>query len=217
MGLLEREARALNRAWTFALEHGRPFVTWKFATTLDGRSAAADGTSRWVSSRPARVDTHRLRGQCDVMMVGAGTVAIDDPELTVRDEYDVPLPDQPLRVVVGERDLAADKKIFNDRAETVQLRTRDPHKALAELHALGRRHVFLEGGPTLAAAFLDAGLVDEVVVYVAPMLLGAGTSAVGDLGITTIADALHLQITDVTTLGTGADANVRITLSPRRD
>src|SRR5690606_3812230 len=61
MGLLEREARRLNRAWTFALEHRRPFVTWKFATTLDGRSAAADGTSRWVSSRSARVDTHRLR------------------------------------------------------------------------------------------------------------------------------------------------------------
>ena len=214
MGLLEREARRVNRAWTFALEHGRPFVTWKFATTLDGRSAAADGTSRWVSSRPARVDTHRLRAQCDVMMVGAGTVAIDDPELTVRDEFDDPVPHQPLRAVMGERDLPADRRIFNDRAETVQLRTRDPHEALAELHELGRRHVFLEGGPTLAAAFVRAGLVDEVVAYVAPMLLGSGTSAVGDLGIVTIADALHLQITDVTTLGTGAETNVRLTLIP---
>jgi diaminohydroxyphosphoribosylaminopyrimidine deaminase/5-amino-6-(5-phosphoribosylamino)uracil reductase len=214
MGLLEREARRVNRAWTFALEHGRPFVTWKFATTLDGRSAAADGTSRWVSSRPARVDTHRLRAQCDVMMVGAGTVAIDDPELTVRDEFDDPVPHQPLRAVMGERDLPADRRIFNDRAETVQLRTRDPHEALAELHELGRRHVFLEGGPTLAAAFVRAGLVDEVVTYVAPMLLGSGTSAVGDLGIVTIADALHLQITDVTTLGTGAETNVRLTLIP---
>jgi diaminohydroxyphosphoribosylaminopyrimidine deaminase/5-amino-6-(5-phosphoribosylamino)uracil reductase len=214
MGLLEREARRVNRAWTFALEHGRPFVTWKFATTLDGRSAAADGTSRWVSSRPARVDTHRLRAQCDVMMVGAGTVAIDDPELTVRDEFDDPVAHQPLRAVMGERDLPADRRIFNDRAETVQLRTRDPHEALAELHELGRRHVFLEGGPTLAAAFVRAGLVDEVVTYVAPMLLGSGTSAVGDLGIATIADALHLQITDVTTLGTGAETNVRLTLIP---
>jgi diaminohydroxyphosphoribosylaminopyrimidine deaminase/5-amino-6-(5-phosphoribosylamino)uracil reductase len=222
MGLLEREARAVNRAWTFALEHDRPFVTWKFATTLDGRSAAADGTSRWVSSQPARIDTHRLRAQCDVMLVGAGTVAIDDPELTVRDVAVLegegePLPHQPLRAVMGVRDLPADRRIFNDRAETVQLRTRDPRKALAELHALDRQHVFLEGGPTLAAAFVEAGLVDEVVVYVAPMLLGAGTSAVGDLGITTISDALHLQITDVTTLGSGADANVRLTLSPRRD
>jgi diaminohydroxyphosphoribosylaminopyrimidine deaminase/5-amino-6-(5-phosphoribosylamino)uracil reductase len=220
MGLFEREARAVNRAWTFALEHGRPFVTWKFATTLDGRSAASDGTSRWVSSRPARLDTHRLRAQCDTMLVGSGTVTIDDPELTVRDEYDEPLPHQPLRAVMGERELSPDRRIFNTvlsngvAAETVQLRTRDPRKALAELHALDRQHVFLEGGPTLAAAFLDAGVVDEVIVYVAPMLLGAGTSAVGDLGITTISNALHLRITDVTTLGTGAETNVRITLAP---
>jgi len=216
MGLLEHEARAVNRAWTFALEHGRPYVTWKFATTLDGRSAAVDGTSRWISSRPARIDTHRLRAECDVMMVGTGTVAVDDPELTVRDEYDTVVPHQPLRVVVGERDLPADRRLFNDRAETLQLRTRDPRAALAELHALGRRHVFLEGGPTLAAAFLEAGLVDEVVVYVAPLLLGAGTSAVGDLGVSTIGDARTLTITDVTTLGEGAETNVRLTLVPAR-
>ena len=213
-GLLLDEARALNRAWTFAMDHGRPFVTWKFATTLDGRSAASDGSSRWVSSRAARIDTHRLRAECDVMMVGSNTVAVDDPELTVRDEYDEPLPHQPLRVVVGERDLPAGKRIFNDRAETLQLRTRDPHAALAELFGRDRQHVFLEGGPQLAAAFLLAGLVDEAVVYVAPKLLGAGASAVADLGITTISDAFDLRITDVTTVGTGVDANVRITLSP---
>jgi diaminohydroxyphosphoribosylaminopyrimidine deaminase/5-amino-6-(5-phosphoribosylamino)uracil reductase len=222
MGLLEHEARAVNRAWTFALEHGRPYVTWKFATTLDGRSAAADGTSRWISSRPARIDTHRLRAECDVMMVGTGTVVVDDPELTVRDEYDEALPHQPLRVVMGERDLPAHRRMFDTvlatgvSAETLQLRTRDPRKALAELHALGRRHVFLEGGPTLAAAFLEAGLVDEVVVYVAPMLLGAGPGSIGDLGITTISDARTLTITDVTTLGQGAETNVRFTLVPAR-
>ena len=78
-GLLVDEARALNRVWTFAVDHGRPFVTWKFATTLDGRSAAADGTSRWVSSAAARRDTHRLRALCDTMLVGTNTVAVDDP------------------------------------------------------------------------------------------------------------------------------------------
>ncbi len=215
-GLLERESRALNRAWTFAMEHGRPFVTWKFATTLDGRSAAADGTSRWVSSRPARLDTHRLRAQCDVMLVGTATVELDDPELTVRDEYDEPLAHQPLRAVMGLRDLAADRRVFNDRAETVRLTTRDPSAALAELRSRDRQHVFLEGGPALAAAFLRAGLVDEVVTYVAPALLGAGTSAIGDLGITTLADAWHLEITDVTALGTGRETNVRVTSVPRR-
>ena len=215
-GLLVDEARTLNRAWTFAVEHGRPFVTWKFATTLDGRSAAADGTSRWVSSRAARLDTHRLRGECDAILAGTNTIAVDDPELTVRDEVDEPLPRQPVRVVMGERDLDPGRRVFNDRAETLHLRTRDPHEALAALFARDCQHVFLEGGPTLAAAFCRAGLVDEVVAYVAPMLLGAGRTAVADLGIATIADALHLQVTDVRVLEghDGEDTNIRLTMTP---
>ncbi len=216
-GLLEREARALNRAWTFGMEHARPFVTWKLAVSLDGRSAAADGTSRWITSSAARVDSHRLRAQCDVMLVGTGTVQADDPQLTVRDEYDDRLAHQPLRAVMGLRDLDPDRRVFDDAAETVRLQTRDPAEALASLHDRGRRHVFLEGGPQLAGAFVRANLVDEVVAYVAPALLGAGTNAVGDLGIGTIADITRLRITDVTTVGTGADANVRITAQPRRE
>ncbi|WP_246861408.1 bifunctional diaminohydroxyphosphoribosylaminopyrimidine deaminase/5-amino-6-(5-phosphoribosylamino)uracil reductase RibD [Nocardioides sp. SYSU D00065] len=217
-GLLSAEAQAVNRAWTFAVSHGRPFVTWKFATTLDGRSAAVDGTSRWVSSRAARVDTHRLRAQCDTMLVGTNTVVVDDPRLTVRDELDRPLPVQPLRAVMGLRDLPADRRVLDAQAETVHLRTRDPAAALARLHERERRHVFLEGGPTLARAFLQAGLVDEVVAYVAPMLLGAGASAVADLGIATIADALHLRVTDVHVLPgrDGEDTNVRLTMTPTR-
>ncbi|WP_395658704.1 bifunctional diaminohydroxyphosphoribosylaminopyrimidine deaminase/5-amino-6-(5-phosphoribosylamino)uracil reductase RibD [Nocardioides sp.] len=215
-GLLAAEARSVNRHWTFAVEHGRPFVTWKLATTLDGRSAAADGTSRWVSSPAARRDTHRLRALADVMLVGTNTVEVDDPLLTVRDEQDRPRERQPLRAVMGERDLAADRRVFNEDAETVHLRTRDPHAALAELRARDRQHVFLEGGPTLAAGFLRAGLVDEIVVYVAPMLLGAGRSAVADLGITTIADAFRPRVTDITVLE-GDEPNVRLTLAPGED
>ena len=215
-GELADEAHTINRAWTFAIEHGRPFVTWKFATTLDGRSAAADGTSRWVSSPAAPLDTHRLRALCDTMLVGTHTVEVDDPELTVRDEVDEPVAIQPLRAVMGLRDLTPDRRIFNDRAETVHLRTQDPEAALAQLHARDRQHVFLEGGPTLARAFLAAGLVDEVVTYVAPMLLGAGSSAVADLGIATIADALHLHVHDVRVLQghDGEDTNVRLTMTP---
>jgi diaminohydroxyphosphoribosylaminopyrimidine deaminase/5-amino-6-(5-phosphoribosylamino)uracil reductase len=218
-GLMLDEARTLNRAWTFAVDHGRPFVTWKLATTLDGRSAAVDGTSRWVSSRAARLDTHRLRAECDVMLVGTGTVEVDDPLLTVRDEHDRPVQRQPLRVVMGERDLAPDRRIFDDTAESVHLRTRDPEKALAELYARDRQHVFLEGGPTLAAAFLGAGLVDEIVVYVSPMLLGAGKSAVADLGITTIRGALRPRVVDITVLDAvepDEEPNVRLTLTPSR-
>jgi diaminohydroxyphosphoribosylaminopyrimidine deaminase/5-amino-6-(5-phosphoribosylamino)uracil reductase len=214
-GLLADAARELNRAWTFAQLTGRPYVTWKLATTLDGRSAAADGSSRWVSSRPARRDAQRLRAACDAILVGTGTVMVDDPRLTVRDEDDVDLPRerQPLRVVMGLREVPADRRVLDDAADTLLLLTRDPHGALAQLHERERRHLLLEGGPTVAAAFVQTGLVDEVVAYVAPMLLGAGLEAVGDLGITTIGDALHLELTDVTTLGTGGETNLRLTMT----
>ncbi len=217
-GLLADEARAVNRAWTFAVEHGRPFVTWKFAASLDGRSAAADGTSRWVSNEAARRDTHRLRGECDVVLAGTGTVLIDDPQLTVRDEADEPYPreQQPLRAVMGLRELPADRRVLDDRAETVHLRTRDPRAALADLHERGRRHVFLEGGPGLAAAFLRAGLVDQVVGYVAPMLIGGGVHAVEGLPIDTIGEAVRLDVEDVTVVGIGTDLNVRLTMTVKK-
>jgi diaminohydroxyphosphoribosylaminopyrimidine deaminase/5-amino-6-(5-phosphoribosylamino)uracil reductase len=217
-GVLEEEARDLNRVWTFAVEHGRPFVTWKVALTLDGRIAAADGTSRWVSSPAARRDSHLLRTVCDTMLVGTRTVVVDDPHLTARDADGRLLPVQPLRAVMGERDLDPGRRVFDDAAETVHLRTRDPETALKDLFARDRQHVLLEGGPTLAAAFVSAGLVEEVVAYVAPMLLGAGLSTVGDLGIASIADALHLSVGDVAVLeplNAGDDVNVRITMSRR--
>ena len=138
----------------------------------------------------------------------------------MRDEHDRPLERQPLRAVMGERDLDPGRRVFDTEltpgAETVHLRTRDPHAALAELYARGRQHVFLEGGPTLAAAFVRAGLVDEIVAYVAPVLLGSGRNAVADLGITTIADALRPTVTDVTVLDgvDGEPPNVRLTMTP---
>ena len=217
-GLLAEEAASMNREWTFSVTHGRPFVTWKFAATLDGRSAAADGTSRWVSGRAARLDSHRLRGRCDVMMVGTNTVEVDDPLLTVRDEDGENLPHQPLRVVVGERELPETRRVFNGDAPTLHLRTRDPRRVLTELHDRDKRHVFLEGGATLAAAFLQAGLVDRIVAYVAPFFLGAGTQAVADLGIRTIGDAFRPVVEDITVLDgmDGEEPDVRITLTPQR-
>ncbi|GAA1919088.1 bifunctional diaminohydroxyphosphoribosylaminopyrimidine deaminase/5-amino-6-(5-phosphoribosylamino)uracil reductase RibD [Nocardioides lentus] len=217
-GVLAPEARVVNRAWLHGLATGRPFVTWKLAASLDGRSAAADGTSRWISSRASRRDTHRRRAEADVMLVGTQTVLVDDPLLTVRDDADAALAHQPLRAVMGERDLPADRRVLvpvPGAPATVHLRTRDPRAALAELYDAGRRHVFLEGGPTLAAAFWRAGLVDEVVCYTAPVLLGAGAPAVADLGVGTMADAVRPEVLDVTVLpgleGEGPD--VRWTLA----
>ncbi len=216
-GLMADEARALNRAWLHGLAHGRPLVTWKFATTLDGRSAAADGTSQWITGAAARRDVHRLRAACDTVLVGTGTVLVDDPRLTVRDEHGRDVEHQPMRAVMGLRDLPPAAKVLDGAAPMIHLRTHDPHDALAQLHARGRQHVFLEGGPVLAAAFVRAGLVDEIVAYVAPVLLGAGPLAVADLGIGTIGAALRPTTADVTVIGgeDGTSPDVRITMRLR--
>jgi diaminohydroxyphosphoribosylaminopyrimidine deaminase / 5-amino-6-(5-phosphoribosylamino)uracil reductase len=212
-GLLEDDARELNRVWTFAVEHGRPFVTWKFATTLDGRSAAADGTSQWITGEAARADVHRLRSQCGAILVGTGTALIDDPQLTARQPDGSLYPQQPLRVVMGERDLPATARVLDDAAPTWHLRTRDPKTVLAALAEAEVHRLWVEGGPTVAAAFLSAGLVDEVVAYVAPVFLGRGRQAVTDLGITTIDEALRLHPTDITLIG----QDVRITATVREE
>ncbi len=216
-GVLVDEARALNPVWTFSVEHGRPFVTWKTAASLDGRSAAADGTSRWISNAASRRDVHVRRGRADVVLAGTGTVLTDDPRLTVRDEHgtDLPRARQPLRAVMGLRDLPSDRRVLDDAAETVHLRTRDPHQALADLHVRGRHHVFLEGGPHVAGAFLEAGLVDEVIAYVAPVLVGGGPSTVEGLDVPTLAAAHRLDVVDVTVLSDGPDRDVRLEMRPR--
>lgn len=200
-GLLETEAEALNRSWLHRIRTGQPWVTWKVATTLDGRSAAADGTSQWITGPEARADVHEWRARSGAIIVGTGTALIDDPQLTAR-RPDGTLHDrQPLRVVMGQRDLPAGAHLFNDAAETVHLRTRSPREVLAQLSEREIHRVWLEGGPTVAAAFMADGLVDEIVAYVAPVLLGRGRPSVSDLGITTMADALRLEPVDTRMIG----------------
>jgi diaminohydroxyphosphoribosylaminopyrimidine deaminase / 5-amino-6-(5-phosphoribosylamino)uracil reductase len=201
-GVLAAESAALNNAWTFSMVHGRPKVTWKFAATLDGRSAAADGSSRWITGPLARADVHRFRSSCDAILVGTGTVVVDDPALTVRRMDGTACGRQPLRVVMGFRPIPESSKVLDLAASMLQLATHDPAEALKTLHEQEIHHVWLEGGPTVAAAFLEAGLVDEVIAYLAPALLGSGQAAVGDLGIQTIDQALRLTPHDVTMIGT---------------
>jgi diaminohydroxyphosphoribosylaminopyrimidine deaminase/5-amino-6-(5-phosphoribosylamino)uracil reductase len=191
--VLADEASQVTTAWTHAVTRGRPFVTWKVAATLDGRVAAADGSSRWISGEGSRAQVHRLRERCDAIAVGTGTVLADDPHLTVRDADARATEVQPLRVVVGLRDLPPAARVLDDAAPTLHLRTHDPAEVLATLAQREVRHLLLEGGPRLAAAFLAAGVIDEVVWYVAPMLLGAGSPALADLGIATLDDAVRLR------------------------
>ena len=210
-GVLAEQAEALNETWTFAMTHGRPFVTWKAAATLDGRVAAADGTSRWITSSAARADVHALRARCDAVVVGTGTVLVDDAHLAVRrDGVTASRDTQPLRVVVGLRDIPPTARVRDDSAPTLVLRERDPHAVLAALAARDCQHVLLEGGPTLAAAFVRAGLVDAVRWYVAPALLGSGEPALADSGIDSLSAALRLRVVDVARVGDDVRIDARV-------
>lgn len=207
---LAAAAAHLNRGWEHGVRHQRPLVTAKLALTLDGRAAAADGTSRWITSEAARAEVHELRATCDVVLVGAGTARADHPTLTARREDGTLATRQPLRAVMGTGQFPA-LPTPEGAGEAITLATHDPSAALADLFARGRRHVLLEGGPTLAAAFLRAGCVDELIVHLAPTLLGTGPPGLGDLGITTIADRLDLDLVEVTPL----PPDLRLTLRPR--
>jgi diaminohydroxyphosphoribosylaminopyrimidine deaminase/5-amino-6-(5-phosphoribosylamino)uracil reductase len=187
------------REWLHKERTGLPHLTWKYATSIDGRSAAADGSSQWITSEAARADLHRRRAAADAIVVGTGTVFTDDPALTAR------LPDgtlaerQPLRVVVGEHELSADAKVLNDDSRTMVIRTHDPAEVLKALS--DRTDVLLEGGPTLAGAFLRAGAIDRIVAYVAPILLGGPITAVDDVGVPSIARALRWRFDGVQRVG----------------
>jgi diaminohydroxyphosphoribosylaminopyrimidine deaminase/5-amino-6-(5-phosphoribosylamino)uracil reductase len=198
-GLLETEvSNGPLRAWLHYARTGRPHVTWKYAASLDGRIAAQDGTSRWISSETSRKEVHDMRAKLDAIIVGTNTVRTDDPALTARDADGMPLSRQPLPVVVGMSDLPGGAKLQHT---ALQLRTHDPDEVLNALAERGVVDVLLEGGPTLAGAFLAAGRIDRVLAYLAPALLGSGPAALLDAGVSTITDAVRLTVEDVTMSG----------------
>jgi diaminohydroxyphosphoribosylaminopyrimidine deaminase/5-amino-6-(5-phosphoribosylamino)uracil reductase len=205
-GLLEQEARRLNAAFERHVTTGRPFVILKTAASLDGKTAAADGSSKWITSEEARADAQRLRAWADAVSAGSRTIVEDDPALTVRDPA-LAGARRPLRVVIDSAGrVTADAQVFDDAAPTLVATTdlapderiRSWQSAGAEVlvlerdqaggvsltelvDALGKRDVqglLVEGGATLAWSFLRDRLVDRVVAYVAPKILG-GASAQG--------------------------------------
>jgi diaminohydroxyphosphoribosylaminopyrimidine deaminase / 5-amino-6-(5-phosphoribosylamino)uracil reductase len=221
-GVLREQAEALNRAYAKHIRSGLPFVTWKMASSLDGKVAARDGTSRWVTGEAARRDVHRLRGAADAIVVGAGTALTDDPSLTVRDPGYAGRP--PLRVLVDARGrVPASGDLFDEAAPTFVATTdaapverREEWRAAgaevvvfeadgglvpfdALMRHLGKRDVqsvLLEGGPTLAWSAVADGAVDTVVVYLAPKLVGGvdAPTVLGGRGFAPIANALGLRI-----------------------
>lgn len=191
-------AETVNHRWLTAMRHGRPYVIAKWAQTLDGRIAASDGTSFWITGPESRDHAHHVRARVDAILVGTGTVLADDPELSARPES-VLEPHQPLRAIMGHRRTPG-ARVWRDE-NAIALQTHDPHEVLAALWAREVRTVVVEGGSTVHTAFLAAGLVDEINAYVAPVLLGFGVPAFGDLGIRTMADALRGENVTRTALG----------------
>ncbi len=200
-GVLADEVAAFLHVWLTAVARGRPWVTVKWASTLDGRAAASDGTSQWITGTAARQRVHEQRAASDAILVGSGTVLADDPALTARGDAGELLVHQPLPVVVGERPVPADAALRRHPAGLLETGTRDLERILAELHERDIRRVYVEGGPTLASAVIAAGYSDEYAVYLAPALLGGDLLAIGDLGIRTISEARRLTVTSVEQLG----------------
>jgi diaminohydroxyphosphoribosylaminopyrimidine deaminase / 5-amino-6-(5-phosphoribosylamino)uracil reductase len=235
-GLLEAEARRVHRGFLSRVTRARPWVTLKAAATLDGKTALLNGKSQWITSPQSRADVQRLRAQSCAILTGSGTVRADDPRLTVREIPDAP---QPLRVVLDSR-LATDpsSRIYqggntllascvtdatrlapfqSGGAETLALPEiagqADLAVLLSELAARGVNHLLVEAGAGLNGALLRAGLVDEVVLYLAPSLAGdAARGLFAWPALEDLAQKQTLQIDDVRRVG----PDVRFSLTPRR-
>lgn len=191
-----RGAEELNSRWHQARVTGRPFVTAHLAQTLDGRVAAADGTSQWITGAASRAHAHEVRSRVDAIVVGTGTVVADDPRLTARDADGLDLPVQPLPIVQGLREIPPTAALR--RRAWHQVHSHDPHAVLEDLaQGSGQRpvrHLLIEGGPTVLSAWVAAGLVDEMFVYQAPLALGEGPSGLAPLGVNTLSQAHHFTL-----------------------
>jgi diaminohydroxyphosphoribosylaminopyrimidine deaminase/5-amino-6-(5-phosphoribosylamino)uracil reductase len=201
------EATHSNRAWLTKILKGRPFITWKVAATLDGKVAAADGTSQWITNEASRADVQKVRRSVDAIMVGTQTVIADNPHLIPRDGITA---SNPLRIVCGTQELPKGAQVFDGAAPTKVIASKDLKVVAAELLALGVNHILLESGPTLATALLQGGMLDELMLYQGASLLGAGKSFVADLGITTIDNAMSMQRISTETFGDDVKSVYRI-------
>ena len=191
-GVLAREASYANRAWLSKITKKRPFFVWKVATTLDAKIAASDGTSKWISNEVSRSDVQRLRRESDAILVGTNTVIVDNPHLIPRGEFSG-FSSNPIRIIFGVGNVPADSKVFDSAAETVQIKSRDLSELVSKLNELNVNQVFVEAGRTLASAMFAGGLLDELVIYQAPALLGSGKPFFADDSVSTIEDQMRLE------------------------
>jgi diaminohydroxyphosphoribosylaminopyrimidine deaminase/5-amino-6-(5-phosphoribosylamino)uracil reductase len=202
-GIGEVQARLENRAWLTKIELGRPRITWKIASTMDGKVAASDGSSKWITGELARTDVAHMRSQFDAIITSTATVIADDPLMTSKG-----FGKNPVRIVMGRTEINAGAQIMDGSAETIFIKSQNLKDLIALANERGFNQVLIESGPTFGTALLREDLIDEVVLFQAPTLLGSGTPSIGDLGITNIAGRLDFEISDVEVIG----SDLKITL-----
>jgi diaminohydroxyphosphoribosylaminopyrimidine deaminase / 5-amino-6-(5-phosphoribosylamino)uracil reductase len=202
-GIGEVQVRLENRAWLTKVELGRPRITWKIASTMDGKVAAIDGSSKWITGVLARADVARMRSQVDALVTSTATVAADDPLMTSKGQGR-----NPVRIVMGETPIASNSQILNSDAETVIINSRNTKELITLAKQRGFNQLLIESGPIFGTALLREGLIDEIVLFQAPTFLGSGMPSISDLGATKLSERLDFEILDVETLG----ADLKITL-----
>jgi diaminohydroxyphosphoribosylaminopyrimidine deaminase/5-amino-6-(5-phosphoribosylamino)uracil reductase len=197
-GVLESEARFSNRAWFCVIENKRPMYLWKIATTLDGKTSALDGTSQWITGEDSRKVVSWLRRKSDAILVGTGTLIADNPSLIPHDDLGGP---NPFRVVMGNRDIPEGSQVLDSRAELIHIKNHNFDDLNSTLLSHGIKQVLVESGSELGSALVRANLIDEIYLFQAPSLLGAGQSFVENIGITTLEDRKNLELIEVTRVG----------------
>jgi diaminohydroxyphosphoribosylaminopyrimidine deaminase/5-amino-6-(5-phosphoribosylamino)uracil reductase len=197
-----------NRAWLYKIKNGRPYFIWKIATTLDGRTAAIDGSSKWITGPDSRAEVSKLRSESSAILVGTATALADNPNLIPRD-IETTKETNPVRIVMGLREIPSEFNLHDDAAETVFLKSHDFSELLKLCADRDFNQVFVESGSELGTALLKAGLIDELVIFQAASLLGSGLSFVGDLGATNIKEKMEFVIRDVAQFGN----DLKITLT----
>lgn len=202
-GIGQEQAGFENRAWLTKIEKNRPRITWKIASTMDGKVTASDGSSKWITGEPARAKVAQMRSEADAIVTSTTTVVADDPLLTSKG-----LGKNPIRIVMGSRELKSDAQILGDESETVLIKSRDFNDLIKFSNERGFNQLLIESGPTLGTALLREDLIDEIILFQAPTFLGSGTPSIGDLGITNISERLDFDISDVEIIG----ADLKITL-----
>ncbi len=190
------ELEFVQRAWLHKERTGRPLMVWKVATTLDSKVAASDGTSQWITGPKSREDVQALRAQSDAIVIGTNTALVDNPHLIPRGHTA-----RPVRVVCGEQVVPPTHRVFDGEARTVSVKSKSIPELIKVLTDEGFNQVLVEAGPTLGSALMASGKIDELIVYQAPKMLGAGKEFVSHLGISTLEDHIELELLSVTQLG----------------